>query len=88
MAGRTVDLVPSAFFHGMESLKGKTMVAATFELWTEKETANYLKVKRQTLTAWRHHGRHDLPFVRVGNSIRYRTEDIEAWLRSRTQSST
>ncbi len=71
------------------SRKDANMVAApSSELWTESQVADYLQVKRQTLTAWRHHGRHNLRFIKVGNSIRYRNSDVQEWLVARTSSST
>ena len=51
------------------------------------EAAAYLGIKPQTLAVWRSAGRYDLPFVRVGRSIRYRVSDLEAWLVRRTATS-
>jgi len=53
-------------------------------LLTESETAEWLGIKKQTLTTWRSTGRHGLPFVRVGTSIRYSERAIENWLAART----
>ena len=54
------------------------------ELFTESQTAEYLNIKRQTLTVWRSTKRYALPFVRVGRSIRYRRRDLELFLTART----
>ena len=54
------------------------------ELLTAQQVAELLNVKYQTLAYWRSSGRHDLPFVKVGASIRYRKADIEKWLADRT----
>jgi len=47
-------------------------------LLTEAETANALGLRRQTLAVRRSTGKPLLPFIRVGRSIRYRSEDIAA----------
>lgn len=60
-------------------------VAVKDRLLTTIEAAEYLGgVKPQTLAVWRMEHRHGLPYVRVGNLIRYRMSDLEAWLASRT----
>ena len=53
-------------------------------LLTTAEAAEILGVKPETLTVWRCVKRYDLPYVRVGRSIRYRQSDLEAWLERRT----
>lgn len=54
------------------------------KLITCQEAAELLGMKEQTLAIWRMTGRHSLPFVRVGRSIKYRLSDLLAWLDSRT----
>ena len=44
-------------------------------------------IKETTLATWRVLGRGPR-FIRVGRSIRYRSEDVEAWLSDRTADST
>jgi excisionase family DNA binding protein len=58
------------------------------DLLTPAETAELLKVKLQTLSAWRCSGRHDLPFQKVGGSVRYRRADVTGWLNGRMHTST
>ena len=60
------------------------MGATRPKFMTEKEAANYLSVKPQTLCAWRCTRRYNLRFVKVGRLVRYREEDLEAFLESRT----
>ena len=60
------------------------LVDAAKKLLTPDQAADLLGVKTQTLAVWRAAKRYDLPFVRVGNCIRYRLADLEAWLASRT----
>ena len=51
---------------------------------TRQEAAEYLGVKPQTLATWHVTGRYRLPVVKVGRSARYRLQDLERWLQSRT----
>ena len=53
-------------------------------LWDEKETAAYLGIEPQTLCAWRSTARFALPYIKVGRLVRYRPEDVEAFIESRT----
>ncbi len=58
------------------------------KLLTPRQVADLLQVREQTLATWRCNARHDLPFVRIGRAIRYRPEDVEKWLASRTVGTT
>ena len=53
-------------------------------LMNNTEAAEYLGVAPQTLTIWRCVKRYNIPFVKVGSRVRYRKEDLDAWLASRT----
>lgn len=48
------------------------------------EAAKYIGVAPQTLAIWRCAKRYDIPFVKVGSRVKYRKEDLDAWLASRT----
>ena len=52
------------------------------------EAAAILGVRPQTLAVWATTHRYHLPYIRVGNRVRYRLADLEAWLSSRTQTGT
>lgn len=52
-------------------------------LFTEDEAAAYLRVRPNTLSHWRSTGRYGLPYVRVGNRVRYRRPDLDRWLETR-----
>ncbi len=60
------------------------MVTTRPKLLTEAEAADYLSVEPQTLCAWRCTRRYNLPFIKVGRLVRYRPEDLEAFLQERT----
>jgi predicted site-specific integrase-resolvase len=48
-------------------------------LWTEKETAAYLGVRRQTLTNWRNK-KLNLCYVKLGKRVFYEPEEIENFI--------
>lgn len=51
-------------------------------LMTQKEAADYLGTSVGTLNTWRHYGKDKIPYVRWGNRIRYRKEDLDVWIQS------
>lgn len=58
-------------------------------LLTPQEVAGLLKISLHTLASWRRQANpHDLPWIEVGGSIRYRRADVEAWLTKRTTNGT
>jgi len=61
-----------------------TTALSCVSLLSPAEAAGILGVKPQTLAVWRCSGRHALPYVKVGNAVKYRQSDIETWLRNRT----
>ena len=58
------------------------------ELLTSSEAARFLRISVGTLAVWRCAGRYNLKFVKVGSKVRYRMEDLEAFLRERTRTHT
>lgn len=69
---------------GMDSHDGG--VGTANALLTEDEAAALLKVQPATLATWRVRGRPNLPFVRVGRCVRYRQQDIHAFIEGHLQS--
>ena len=54
-------------------------------LLTPREVAEQLKISLHTLASWRRQATaHDLPWIEVGGSVRYRPSDVQAWLDKRT----
>ncbi len=53
------------------------------DLLTDEQVAQLLDVSPKTLATWRSTGRYALPFLRIGARIRYRRQDVAAWLESR-----
>ena len=59
-------------------------VALAPTLLTREQAAEYLGVKPQTLAVWASTQRYELPFIRVGRSVKYRQTDLDAFLKRRT----
>ena len=54
-------------------------------LMTPEQVAEYLGVSTETLNVWRCTKRYNLPYVKAGRLVRYRVEDVESFVASRTQ---
>ena len=64
-----------------------TAILATHSnLLTNKQAANYLGVASNSLAVWRTTQRYPIPYVKVGRLVKYRLEDLNAFLESRTVS--
>jgi excisionase family DNA binding protein len=57
-------------------------------LLSQRDAARLLSVSTRTLERWRVSGEVNLRFVKLGNSVRYRLEDIERCVASRIVRST
>jgi len=53
-------------------------------LLTRPQAAEYLGIKPQTLSVWACSNRYNLPFIRVGRSVRYKKSDLDTFLAART----
>ena len=56
---------------------------AISELLTEAQAAEKLNVTCGTLQVWRATQRYALKYVKIGGKVRYRPQDIEAFIESR-----
>jgi hypothetical protein len=54
------------------------------DLLNEQEAATLLSVAPGTLSVWRFTGRYNVPFIKVGRSVRYSQRALEEWLTRRT----
>lgn len=50
-----------------------------------EQVAEYIGVSVDTLNVWRCTKRYNLPYVKAGRLVRYRTEDVEAFITSRLE---
>lgn len=57
------------------------MIAGTVDSYTPAELAQRLRVTERRLRYWRKEGQGPAWF-RVGGSVRYRVEDVHAWIRA------
>ena len=57
-------------------------------LLTAAQVGEMLGVTPQTLAVWRSTGRYSLRYVKSGRLVRYREEDVIAFINSRTRSHT
>lgn len=49
-------------------------------LMTTEQAAEYLAVKPATLQVWRSTNRKKLAYVKVGGQVRYRRQDLDAFI--------
>jgi excisionase family DNA binding protein len=49
-------------------------------LMTTEQAAEYLAVKPATLQVWRSTNRKKLTYVKVGGQVRYRRQDLDAFI--------
>lgn len=54
-------------------------------LLTKEDVSKILGVSTGTLAVWRTTKRYNLPYVKTGRLIRYRREDVQAFIESRLQ---
>jgi len=47
---------------------------------TAKEVAEILQISDKTLEVWRRTGSQDLPYLKIGRSIRYDANDVQRYL--------
>jgi len=52
-------------------------------LLTVDEAAAFLRIKRNTLYTWAY--RKQIPSQKVGKALRFRREDLEAWLKAQAR---
>lgn len=52
-------------------------------LLNAKQTAELLGIRQQTLAIWRMTGRN-LPYVKIGRSVRYKLSAVEEFIEKRT----
>ena len=54
-------------------------------LLTPAQVAEFLGVSIETLNVWRATNRYKLPYVKAGRLVRYRVQDLHAFVESRLQ---
>jgi len=54
-------------------------------LMTPEQVAEYLGIEVETLNVWRCTKRYNLPYTKIGRLVRYRADDVEAFVTSRIE---
>lgn len=49
-------------------------------LATPEEAAQLIKIAESTLQKWRSTGENNIPFVKIGRSVRYKVSDLKAYV--------
>ena len=62
------------------SENNKSAVEQNSNLLTTEQAAEYLKLKPNTLERWRSQYPNRLPFVKIGRTVKYRLEDLQAYI--------
>lgn len=69
----------------IDMLQGELEFTKPSDLLTTEEAAEYLKLKPNTLERWRVQYPDRLPFVKVGRTVKYRLEDLQAFITNNRQ---
>lgn len=64
-----------------------SILKAQSNLLTNEQAAGFLGIAPNSLAVWRTTKRYSLPYVKVGRLVKYRLDDLNAFLESRTISS-
>jgi excisionase family DNA binding protein len=75
------------FSHEPMTINSSTSLPKTtnYQLMTEQEASTYLRVCRRSLYNWRKAGL--IPYIKLGKSVRFRVNEVEAALNRMVQNS-
>jgi len=45
-----------------------------------EEAAQLIRTPAKSLIKWRSTGEHNIPFIKIGRNVRYRTVDLRKWI--------
>lgn len=54
------------------------------KLLSRKEAADFLGLKENTLAVWAVQKKNDLPFIKIGGTVRYKQSDLDLFLENNT----
>jgi len=49
------------------------------------EASILLCTPEKSLIKWRSTGEHNIPYIKIGRNVRYRTQDLRAWVEAHIQ---
>lgn len=55
------------------------------KLLNSQQAADFLGITNGTLEVWRCNKRYNLPYIKVGRLVKYRTSDLVRFLKDRTR---
>ena len=44
------------------------------------EAARLIRTPEKSLIKWRSTGEHNIPYIKIGRNVRYRTADLRKWI--------
>ena len=50
-----------------------------------QEAAQLIRTPERSLIKWRSTGEHNIPFIKIGRNVRYRTTDLRKWIDAHVQ---
>ncbi len=62
----------------------KIITLADDVLINQIEAGKILGIPHATLQKWRSTGENNIPFVKLGRNVRYRTADLKLWIEANT----
>ncbi len=61
-------------------MENKVLIMTNNALMTRRDAAFYLGIKEQTLALWAHARRYDLPYYKIGRTVKYKLEDLDRFI--------
>ncbi len=52
---------------------------------TTEEAAKLISTPAKSLSKWRSTGEHNIPYIKIGRNVRYRTADLRKWIEAHVQ---
>ena len=49
------------------------------------EAAELICTPEKSLIKWRSTGEHEIPYIKIGRNVRYRTKDLRIWIEAHIQ---
>ena len=49
------------------------------------EAARLIRTPEKSLIKWRSTGEHNIPYIKIGRNVRYRTADLRKWIEAHVQ---
>jgi hypothetical protein len=50
-----------------------------------QEASQLMRTPEKSLIKWRSTGEHNIPYIKIGRNVRYRTKDLRNWIEAHIQ---